>query len=132
MSILPITLSLPTLAEILTFIIELLSQLMSLFLNLLDPFQTLTPNDLELITGLLWIYLPWLVFVGLLKLFSVVIVGARKRKTGIVIFAAILQMFIPDPCVDRTIKTVQVQTKKQKDSDVDPNGEEIEQKTESE
>jgi len=124
----PNTMSILTLAEIFTFIIDLLPKLISLFLNLLNPLQTLTSMDLELITGLLWIYLPWLVFVSLIKLFWVVIVRARKRKTGVVILAAILQMFIPDPCVDRTIKTVQVQTKKQSDCKENSNGKELDQK----
>ena len=129
MLILPNILSFPKLAEIFTFIIELLSQLMSFFLNLLDPFQTLISKDLELITDLLWIYLPWIILVGLIKLLLVLIVGARKRKTGVVILATILQMLMPDPYVDRTIKTVQVQTKKQADSSEDPSGEEIDKKS---
>lgn len=34
---------------------------------------------------------------------------AKKRKTSAVIFGAAVQMFLPDPCVDKTIKIVQEQ-----------------------
>lgn len=104
-------------SDIYLSVAELLSQFIALLANLLNPYGTLTAKDFELLEGILWIYLPWLIFAGLLKLFWFGISRARKRKTGVVILATFLQMFTPDPYVERTVKTVQLQTKKQKESD---------------
>ena len=117
MFIFPTIVFTPIKSDIYLSVAELLSQFIALLANLLNPYGTLTAKDFELLEGILWIYLPWLVFAGLLKLFLFGISRARKRKTGVVIIATFLQMFMPDPYVERTVKTVQLQTKKQKESD---------------
>ena len=60
------------------------------------------------------LYLPWITFVSsilvVLKLLTVV----RGRKEGVLILALLIQMFLPDPYVERSVKVEQVETKKSK------------------
>lgn len=92
-----------------SFIVEFFD----LFQNLLDPTAVLTKQDLSLIAKLLILYFPWLIFTVLLRLFFGLIKRAKKRKSGVVILLSFFQMFLPDPYAERTIKTVQVQKKKE-------------------
>jgi hypothetical protein len=52
-------------------------------------------------------YLPWIVFVGILFTFVRLFKWARNKKTGAFIFAAFIQMLMPDPFAERTIQVVQ-------------------------
>ena len=66
------------------------------------------------------------VFIGLIcvKLFS----WAKNKKTGALVFGVLVQMFSPDPFVERTVKVVQEdkkQTNKQQDENGDPDNKEI-------
>lgn len=51
---------------------------------------------------------PWLVFVVLGVVASWLLKLAKKRKGIAVAFGIFVQMFTPDPMVEQTIKTVQV------------------------
>jgi len=62
------------------------------------------------------LFLPYLFFLFLLKLFQVAFNKARKRKAGVIILASFIQMFLPDPYAERTIKVVQVQKEKKSEA----------------
>lgn len=49
----------------------------------------------------------WLIVIVLFYLFYKLTVWARKRKKAAYIFGAAVQMFLPDPYAERTIKIVQ-------------------------
>lgn len=85
----------------------------ALLLSLLNPASDLSQQDLVLLENLIDLYFPWLVFLGVIKLFFRLFSHARKRKAGAVILVTLIQFLLPDPYVDRTIKTVVVQTDKQ-------------------
>ena len=51
---------------------------------------------------------PWLTFVVLAIIACCLFKLARKRKGMAFAFGVLVQMFIPDPQVEQTIKTVQV------------------------
>lgn len=89
------------------------SEFLDLIKNLLNPSTMLTNQNLSLIGDLLTLYLPWLVLSILLRLFLWLFKRAKQRKSGVVILLSLFQMFLPDPYAERTIKTVQVQKKKQ-------------------
>ncbi|MCW8875807.1 MAG: hypothetical protein OQJ89_12720 [Kangiellaceae bacterium] len=91
----------------------LIVELLELLKALLNPTGVLTEQNLSLIAYLLMLYLPWLVLTGLLRLFIWLIKRAKKRKSGVIILLSFFQMFLPDPYAERTIKTVQVQKKKE-------------------
>lgn len=63
-----------------------------------------------------YLLLPWLILVVSVLVFFKLIGWAKKKKTSAVVFGALVQMFMPDPYVDRTIKVVQ-EDKKQKISE---------------
>ncbi len=68
----------------------------------------------------IYLFIPWLVFglsgVVFFKLFS----WAKKKKTSALIFGALVQMFMPDPYAERTIKVVtQEEVKKHNQNDTD-------------
>ncbi len=52
---------------------------------------------------------PWLVFVVLALVAKVLIQLAKKRRGVAIAFGVFVQMFSPDPMVERTIKTVVVE-----------------------
>ena len=65
----------------------------------------------------LWIVLGFIVFI-LMKLVS----WAKQKKTGVLALGIFIQMFTPDPYVERTVKVVQEDkkaTKKQQDENGD-------------
>ena len=51
---------------------------------------------------------PWLVFVIFGICANILIKFAKKRRGVAVVFAVFLQMFLPDPTIENTIKMVQV------------------------
>ena len=66
-------------------------------------------DNIDSLRDLVELFFPYLLFILLLKLFQFSINKARKRKAGIIILASFIQMFLPDPYAERTIKVVQVQ-----------------------
>ncbi len=54
------------------------------------------------------VFAPWLTFVVLAIIACCLFKLARKRKGIAFAFGVLVQMFIPDPQVEQTIKTVQV------------------------
>ena len=60
------------------------------------------------------LYLPWVTLFSsilvLLKLLTLV----RRRKEGVLILALLVQIFLPDPYVERNVKVEQVEIKKSK------------------
>jgi hypothetical protein len=63
-----------------------------------------------------YLLLPWLILVISVLVFFKLFGWARKKKTSAVVFGVLVQMFMPDPYVERTIKVVQ-EDKKQKISE---------------
>jgi len=49
---------------------------------------------------------PWFVFVGLSIIASVLMAFAKKRRGIAIAFAVLVQMFSPDPFVEKTIAMV--------------------------
>jgi len=67
--------------------------------------------------------IPWIIFGLLVLCFTQLFRWAKKRKTGAVVFMSMVQMLMPDPYAERTIKTVQDEkktTKKEQDENGDP------------
>jgi hypothetical protein len=54
------------------------------------------------------VFAPWLTFVVLAIIACCLFKLARKRRGIAFAFGILVQMFIPDPQVEQTIKTVQV------------------------
>lgn len=95
-------------ADLFTALEEFLS--VTLWLTNLD--YSKQGKYLEIIHELFDIFLPYIFFVLLLKLFRLAFNKAKKRKAGVIILASFIQMFLPDPYAERTIKVVQVQKEK--------------------
>jgi len=53
------------------------------------------------------LFLPWLIFFGLVLIFKKLFSLAKKQKAGAIIFGALIQMMMPDPYAERTVKVVQ-------------------------
>jgi hypothetical protein len=69
------------------------------------------------------LYLPWIVLAGIIFTFIRLFKWARNKKTGAFIFAALIQMMMPDPYAERTIQVVQEEKqdiKKGQDENGDP------------
>jgi hypothetical protein len=62
---------------------------------------------------LIQLFMPWFAFVGLLFTFVRLYCWARNKKKGAFIFGMLMQMMMPDPYVERTIKVVQCETKQE-------------------
>lgn len=60
------------------------------------------------------LYLPWVTSVISILVMSKLLTGVRMRKEGVVILALIVQMFLPDPYVEKSVKVEQIETKKSK------------------
>ncbi len=72
------------------------------------------------IDKLILAYSPWLVVGILILTFYWLTKWAKNKKTGAVIFAAMIHMFLPDPFSERTVEVVQQERKaddKEQDSD---------------
>lgn len=66
---------------------------------------------------------PWLLLVVVIFIFKKLIGWAKNRKTGALVFGALVQMIMPDPYAERTINVVQQEekeTKKETDEDSKP------------
>ncbi len=59
-------------------------------------------------------FAPWLVFVALALIAKLLLNFAKKRRGIAIAFGVFVQMFMPDPMVEQTIKTVVVLEKRQK------------------
>ena len=110
----------PAISKIMLWIVELCNQLINTLLfvfekikNILSDIFPYSESYSHTLKELLISYFPWVIFLLIIRLFVRLVSGARRRKKGIIIVAAIFQMFIPDPYVDRTVKVVQIQTKKE-------------------
>ena len=78
---------------------------------------------LEFIVENLKILWPWILFAGVIFVFSKLFDWAKNRKTGAVVFGALVQMIMPDPYAERTITVVQDEKKesrKETDGDSQP------------
>lgn len=69
-----------------------------------------------------FLMLPWVAFLGLIILFSKLIKWAKTRKNSAVALGVLVQMFLPDPNVQKTIEIVaeaKQEVKKQQQGDSD-------------
>jgi len=57
------------------------------------------------------VLLPWLVFLIVGMMAAKLLSWARGRKGGAIVFGVLVQMFLPDPYVERTIAAVIVEKK---------------------
>lgn len=70
--------------------------------------------------GLQGVLLPWGIFLAFIFIAINMVKWAKKRRSSAYVFGAIVQMLLPDPYVERTIKLVQEDkqvVKKQKESE---------------
>ena len=74
----------------------------------------------EFIVRNLMILWPWLLVILVAFVFLKLLGWAKNRKTGALVFAALVQMVMPDPYAERTIKVVQ-EDKKETKKEVDGN-----------
>lgn len=67
--------------------------------------------------------LPWAVFLGLAIVFAKLVTWAKKRKSGAIALGVVIQMFLPDPQVQKTISHVveaKQEVKKQRSGNSSP------------
>lgn len=57
---------------------------------------------------------PWLVFIVFALVAKLLINFAKKRRGVVIAFAVLVQMFSPDPFVEKTIETVMVAKRPEK------------------
>lgn len=64
---------------------------------------------------LMVVFIPWITFlvisIAIIILGKVLISWAKHRKTGAIVFGVLVQMFTPDPYVQRTIETINIEKK---------------------
>lgn len=60
------------------------------------------------------LYLPWVTFVSSILVILKLLTLVRGRKEGALILALLVQIFLPNPYVERNVKVEQVETKKSK------------------
>lgn len=60
------------------------------------------------------LYRPWVTFVSSILVMLKLLTLVRGRKEGVLILALLVQIFLPDPYVERSVKVEQVETKKSK------------------
>ncbi len=94
-----------------------LQKLASSFLWLSSFDYSNQAENIDKIRDLVDLFFPYLLFILLLELFHLGLSRARKRKAGIIILASFIQMFLPDPYAERTIKVVQVQKERKTNED---------------
>jgi hypothetical protein len=73
-------------------------------------------------------FIPWIVFLLTIFIFSKLISWARKKKTVAITFGVLVQMFSPDPFAERTIEVVQ-QDKKSAEHRQQDDSDDIDQKS---
>lgn len=83
-----------------------------------DALSELSPKSI----AVLKLLIPWMIFIGFIGFAWKMVCWARRRKTGAYAFGALVQMVLPDPYIERTIKLVQEdkQQKKQRETDGEP------------
>lgn len=89
------------------------------FCGLADENQLLNSKFHGLQTALL----PWGIFLTFIFMAINLVKWAKKRRSSAYVFGAVVQMLLPDPYVERTIKLVQEDkkvVKKQKESEGEP------------
>lgn len=75
------------------------------------------------VNGLRAVLLPWGIFLAFILIAISMVKWAKKRCSSAYVFGAMVQMLLPDPYVERTIKLVQEDkkvVKKQKESEGEP------------
>lgn len=75
------------------------------------------------LNGLQVILLPWGIFLAFIFIAINLVKWAKKPRSSAYVFGAMVQMLLPDPYVERTIKLVQEDkkvVKKQKESEGEP------------
>ena len=65
------------------------------------------------------LFLPWVSSFVVIVLMSILVTGIRLRKEGVVMIALFIQLFMPDPYVERGIRVEQIETKKSKRKESD-------------
>ena len=101
---------------------EATKKIIALFFDLINPSEKIQPEQMIFLKTLFDLFLPWIFFAILIQLFAKLLNKTRKRKAGIIILASFIQMFLPDPFAERTIKMEHLQTKKaekKRDNDKD-------------
>jgi len=112
--------------HIIIFLSSIIEQVLVLVSDINFLVFLYSDDFIQVLKNFIVLSLPWIIFLLVIRLFVSLISGARKQKSGVIIVATILQMFMPDPYVERTIKVVQVQTKKQSGSEKQANDENLE------
>jgi len=60
-------------------------------------------------------FIPWIAFlvfsIAMVMLGKVLLLWAKYRKAGAIVFGVLVQMFTPDPFVQRTIETMVIEKK---------------------
>lgn len=75
------------------------------------------------VNGLRTLLLPWGIFLAFIFMAINLVKWAKRRCSSAYVFGAVVQMLLPDPYVERTIKLVQEDkkvVKKQKESEGEP------------
>ncbi len=100
------------LASILDSLLLHLNNLFNFFIWLLSFDYSKKQHYFVFINHLVDLYLPYLLFIVLLALFKYSFKKAKQQKAGVLLLASFIQMFLPDPFAERTVKVVQVQKEK--------------------
>jgi len=62
---------------------------------------------LNTIQTLFFLYLPWVIWLGVCGVFLILWRWAKQKKASAFLFGAVFQMFLPDPQIEKTINFVQ-------------------------
>ncbi|MBV1909041.1 MAG: hypothetical protein KUG78_06935 [Kangiellaceae bacterium] len=62
-------------------------------------------------------YLPWIAIAVLILVFGKLLFWAKNKKTGAIVFGVLIQMIMPEPYAERTIKVVQEEKKVSKEKE---------------
>jgi hypothetical protein len=61
---------------------------------------------MDMLSGVFFALLPWLVFVVVVALFFLLVHQAKKRRGLAIALAILVQMFVPDPKAQVTIEAI--------------------------
>ena len=64
-------------------------------------------------------FYAWLYFLVIILIFVKLFGWAKNKKTGALVFGILIQMFTPDPYVERTVQVVQEDKKESKQAEDD-------------
>ena len=70
---------------------------------------------------LVFVLLPWAVLFGIFWLFAALTRWAKQRRHGAIALGILVQMFLPDPNVQKTMETV-AEAKQEQKKQQDENG----------